>query len=163
MFLELTGTPDRRLLRGTYCCCVLKTLYLQEMNFSGLNESSLIYRLMNVHFWNFYHGFWMGLMNPGSTKLALHVKDHEIFRSSEKLPKLQLWGFSTTAALYTSIMYHRSQNKMHFYFCEFHWFVCFVYFFQGALEDCRRFLAICWKENSTQKVHCIALFVCQME
>lgn len=30
MFLELSGVPDRRLLRGIYCCSVIKTLYLQK-------------------------------------------------------------------------------------------------------------------------------------
>lgn len=30
MFLELSGVPDRRLLRGIYRCSVIKTLYLQK-------------------------------------------------------------------------------------------------------------------------------------
>lgn len=32
-----SGSPDRRLLRGNYCCFVFKTLYLQESSFSVLH------------------------------------------------------------------------------------------------------------------------------
>lgn len=32
MFLELSGEPDRRLLRGIYRCSVIKTFYLPKKN-----------------------------------------------------------------------------------------------------------------------------------
>lgn len=45
MFLEVSGVPDRRLLRGIYRCSVIKTLYLQESSFSGLRlKNGLTYR-----------------------------------------------------------------------------------------------------------------------
>lgn len=43
MFLEVSGSPDRKLLRGIYRCSVIKTLYLQESSFSGLLTKTALF------------------------------------------------------------------------------------------------------------------------